>query len=58
VPRGGGQHGRVVAHPDLDPGPELQPAGEPGDQPELTDLIEVQETALTIASSRPGNSAR
>jgi hypothetical protein len=58
VLRGGGQHGRVVADPDLDPGPELEVAGEPGDQPELTDLGKAQDTAFTIASSSPGNSAR
>ena len=38
VPPGRQQHGGVVADPGLDPGPGLQPPGEPGDQPELTQL--------------------
>ena len=49
-----------LSDPDQDPGPQLQPPGEPADQAELTQLFQgvAQETALTMASSRPGNSAR
>jgi hypothetical protein len=50
----------VVADADLDPVAGRERPGEAGDQPELTQVTKGvgQDTALTIASSRPGKSAR
>jgi len=61
----GPQHGGVVTDADLHPpvGCGREASGEPGDQPELAELGQLpadrrQVTALTMASSRPGNPAR